>query len=147
MDTSSTSPGIPKQHPGILQDVRSLARELRGQFRNQVNLAALETRQAGESLIWMVTLGVMVGGLLLARQRSVSAHGTILRHRIHERMASPSLLGSAAGLGFLLGNRTQGPDSGLSWVRMAVSSMPWVNTLFNTLQASAPTQVSRSTEF
>jgi hypothetical protein len=45
---------------------RSLARELRGLFHDQVGLAALETRQAGESLVWMITLGVMVGGLLLS---------------------------------------------------------------------------------
>ena len=50
----------------MLQDVRSLARELRKLFHDQVGLAALETRQAGESLVWMVTLGVMAGGLLLS---------------------------------------------------------------------------------
>ena len=50
----------------MLQDVRSLARELRGLFHDQVGLAALETRQAGESLVWMITLGVMAGGLLLS---------------------------------------------------------------------------------
>ena len=66
MDTSSTSPGTPGHRPGVLQDVRSLARELRGLFHDQVGLAALETRQAGESLVWMVTLGVVVGGLLLS---------------------------------------------------------------------------------
>jgi len=66
MDTSSTSPGTPGHRPGVLQDVRSLARELRGLFHDQVGLAALETRQAGESLVWMITLGVVVGGLLLS---------------------------------------------------------------------------------
>nr|MBS0019746.1 phage holin family protein [Gammaproteobacteria bacterium] len=66
MDTSSTSPGTPGHRPGVLQDVRSLARELRGLFHDQVGLAALETRQAGESLIWMITLGVIAGGLLLS---------------------------------------------------------------------------------
>lgn len=39
------------------------------------------------------------------RQRSMGAQGAMLRHRIHDRMTSPALLGSAAGLGFLLGNR------------------------------------------
>jgi hypothetical protein len=62
---------------------------------------------------------------LLERQRSVGVHGTMLGHRIHERLSSPALLGSAAGLGFLLGNCTRGPVSGHSWLRMAVSSMPW----------------------
>lgn len=66
MDASSTSPGTSGHRPGVLQDVRSLARELRGLFHDQVGLAALETRQAGESLVWMITLGVMVGGVLLS---------------------------------------------------------------------------------
>jgi uncharacterized membrane protein YqjE len=66
MAASSTSPGTPEHRPGVLQDVRSLARELRGLFHDQVGLAALETRQAGESLVWMITLGVVVGGLLLS---------------------------------------------------------------------------------
>ncbi len=67
MDASSTtSPGTSGQRPGVLQDVRSLARELRGLFHDQVGLAALETRQAGESLVWMIILGVLVGGLLLS---------------------------------------------------------------------------------
>ena len=66
MDASSTSTGTSDQRPGVLQDVRTLARELRGLFHDQVGLAALETRQAGESLVWMVTLGVVVGGLLLS---------------------------------------------------------------------------------
>ena len=66
MDTSSNASGTPGHRPGVLQDVRSLARELRGLFHDQVGLAALETRQAGESLVWMVTLGVVVGGLLLS---------------------------------------------------------------------------------
>ena len=66
MDTSSNTSGTPGHRPGVLQDVRSLARELRGLFHDQVGLAALETRQAGESLVWMITLGVMAGGLLLS---------------------------------------------------------------------------------
>lgn len=50
----------------MLQEARSLARELRGLVHDQVCLAALETRRAGESLVWMITLGLMVGGLLLS---------------------------------------------------------------------------------
>ena len=90
---------------------------------------------------------------LLARQRSVGVQGTMLRHRIHERLTSPALLGSAVGLGFLLGQRKGGSDSGRSWLRIAVtsmpwvSSMPWVRTLFSTENPGAPTQVSSSSEF
>ena len=87
-----------------------------------------------------------------ARRRSVGAQGTKLRHRIHERLTSPALLGSAAGLGFLLGHRSGGSDSGRSWLRIAVGSMPWVSsmpwmrTLFTTENPGAPTGVSSSFE-
>ncbi len=84
---------------------------------------------------------------LLERQRSVGAQGSMLRHRIHERMTSPALLGSAVGLGFLLGIRTRDPGSDHSWLRLAVSSMPWTHTLFTALKPSAPTRVSASSEF
>jgi H+/Cl- antiporter ClcA len=84
---------------------------------------------------------------LRVRQRSVGMHGTMLRRRIHERMTSPALLGSAVGLGFLLGNRTRGPGSGPSWLRTAVSSIAWMHTLFATVHPSAPTGVSSSSEF
>jgi hypothetical protein len=82
---------------------------------------------------------------LLERRRSVRLQGTMLGHRIQERMTSPALLGSAAALGFLLGYRTGGPDSGHSWLRIALSSMPWVSsmpwmrTLFATENPGAPT--------
>jgi len=66
MDSSATVPIPPEQHPGVMQEVRSLGRELRGLVHDQVGLAALETRQAGESLVLMITLGVIVGGLLLS---------------------------------------------------------------------------------
>ena len=84
---------------------------------------------------------------LLERKRSIGVHGTKLGHRIHDRLTSPALLGSAAGLGFLLGHRTGGSDSGRSWLRMAVSSMPWMRTLFTTVQPSPPPGVSSSSEF
>lgn len=66
MDSPATVPVTPENHPGMMQEVRSLGRELRGLFHDQVSLAALETRQAGESLVLMITLGVIVGGLLLS---------------------------------------------------------------------------------
>ena len=47
-------------------NLRYLARKLHGLFHDQVGLAALATRQAGGNLVWMITLGVMVGVLLLS---------------------------------------------------------------------------------
>ena len=66
MDAPSTSPGTSEHKPGVLQDVRAMAHELRGLFHDQVGLAALETRRAGESLVRMVTLGVIIGGLMIS---------------------------------------------------------------------------------
>lgn len=84
---------------------------------------------------------------LLARQRSVRVQGARLGHRIRERLTSPALLGSAAGLGFLLGTRTGGSGSGPSWLRVAMSAMPWMPTLFTTVKPSAPTQAPSSSGF
>ena len=81
---------------------------------------------------------------LLERRRVIRVQGTMLGQSIREWMTSPALLGSAVGMGFLLGNRTRGPGSGLSWLRMAVSWMPWMHTLFIKMKPSEPTQVSSS---
>ncbi len=89
MDASSTSTGTSDQRPGVLQDVRTLARELRGLFHDQVGLAALETRQAGESLVWMVILGLMVGGLLLSAWLGLLA--AIILTLINHGVTSPSV--------------------------------------------------------
>jgi len=101
MDASSTSTGTSDQRPGVLQDVRTLARELRGLFHDQVGLAALETRQAGESLVWMVILGVMVGGLLLSAWLGLLA--AIILTLIDHGVTSPSVaLPLAVGANLLL---------------------------------------------
>ena len=84
---------------------------------------------------------------LLARHRSVRKQGTMLGHSIHERLTSPALLGSAIGVGLLLGSRTGGPDSGPSWLRVAISAMPWMHTSFTSVKPSAPTQPPSSPEF
>lgn len=66
---------------------------------------------------------------LLERRQSIAAHGTMLGDSIHARLTSPALLGSAAGLGFLLGHRSGGSDSGRSWLRIALTSMPWMSSM------------------
>lgn len=45
----------------LLQQVQALEREVRGVVKTQLQLAGLETRQAGESLVRMVALAVIVG--------------------------------------------------------------------------------------
>lgn len=45
----------------LLQQVQALEREVRGVLKTQLQLAGLETRQAGESLVHMVALAVILG--------------------------------------------------------------------------------------
>lgn len=68
---------------------------------------------------------------LLERRQAVGAHGSRLSQGIHERITSPAVLGSAVGVGFLLGYRSKpGPDSDHPWLRIVASSAPWMHTLF-----------------
>lgn len=46
---------------GLLQQVQALQSEVRGVIKTQLQLAGLETRQAGESLVRMVALAVILG--------------------------------------------------------------------------------------
>lgn len=48
----------------VLQEARSLWHELRALLQNRLQLAVLETRRAGESLVTMIIAGVMVAVLL-----------------------------------------------------------------------------------
>jgi uncharacterized membrane protein YqjE len=52
--------------PGLFQEASLLGRDLRGLVHDHLSLAALETRQAGESLVSMISLGVLIAGLLLS---------------------------------------------------------------------------------
>ena len=49
---------------GVLEDAQALWHELHGLAHDRFRLAALETQRAGESLVTMVVVGVMVGVLL-----------------------------------------------------------------------------------
>lgn len=64
-------------------------------------------------------------------RRSAGMHGRRLSQGIHERITSPAVLGSAVGVGSMLGyRRTQGSDSDHPWLRIVASSAPWMHTLF-----------------
>lgn len=61
-NSSSTSSG---QEPGLLETATRLGKELRGVVHDHLFLAALETRQAGESLVLIVAMGLFTACLLL----------------------------------------------------------------------------------
>jgi len=60
---SSDKPG---NSPGLLDDVWLLGHDLRAAAYSQVRLAALETRQAGESLISIIAMGLIAAGLVFS---------------------------------------------------------------------------------
>jgi len=54
----------PVSDSSVLEDAQSLLHELLGLTHDRFRLAALETRRAGESLVSMIMVGVMVAFLL-----------------------------------------------------------------------------------
>ena len=52
--------------PGLTQQARLLWRDLHGLAHDHLQLAALETQRAGESLVTMIIAGMLVAGLLLS---------------------------------------------------------------------------------
>ncbi|NOU23074.1 MAG: phage holin family protein [Methyloglobulus sp.] len=73
MDSNTIENELPGQTPmhgnpvngsSLLEDAHALWHELRGLSHDRFQLAALETQQAGVSLVNMVIVGVLVAGLL-----------------------------------------------------------------------------------
>jgi uncharacterized membrane protein YqjE len=64
MPGQTATHGEPMNSSGVLEDAQSLWYELRGLTHDRFRLAALETRRAGESLVSMIMLGVMIAILL-----------------------------------------------------------------------------------
>lgn len=60
--------GVAPADSGFLEDLKSLWHELRGLVHDQLTLAALETRLAGNSLVTMIAAGVMVAALLVTQR-------------------------------------------------------------------------------
>lgn len=64
MQTPATELPPPPPPPGILDNVKVIWGELVDLFNDSLHLFALETKQAGESLVKMIAAGVMVALLL-----------------------------------------------------------------------------------
>lgn len=77
--------GDPGSGSGMLKDAQSLWHELRELSHHWLRLAALETQQAGKSLVGMIAAGVMVGmlltsawlGLMAAAVHKLAEHGVV----------------------------------------------------------------------
>lgn len=58
--------GASPSDSGLLQDAKSLWQELRGLAHDQLTLAVLETRLAGQGLVTMIAAGLMIAILLVS---------------------------------------------------------------------------------
>ena len=65
-ESAAPSAGNPAAGAGLLEDARSLWREGSALFQDRLQLAALETRLAGESLVTMIVAGLIVAVLVVA---------------------------------------------------------------------------------
>ncbi len=63
---SRAAASAPAPPANWLKEVRELWDELQGLAHDHLQLAALETQRAGESLVTMITAGMIVAGLLLS---------------------------------------------------------------------------------
>lgn len=64
-DSHSDNAGNEQKAPGLFTEAKALIDEYRGLARDHLHLAALETRQAGESVVRMVATGIVAGGTAL----------------------------------------------------------------------------------
>jgi uncharacterized membrane protein YqjE len=66
------------QEPGLLEAAGLLGRELGAMVHDHLFLAALETRQAGESLVRIIAMGVIVACLLLTAWLALAGAAVIM---------------------------------------------------------------------
>lgn len=85
--------------PGLLDGFLLLGHELRATAHSHVRLAALETRQAGESLVSIIAMGLIAAGLVLSTWLAlVAAMMLLLVERGLMSTSSASLLAMAANM-------------------------------------------------
>ena len=94
--------GVAPAAPGLLEDVKSLWHEFRGLAHDRLTLAALETRQAGNSLVTMIAAGMMVAALLVSAWLGLMGAAVLLLIGIGVTASIAMLLAVAANLVFAL---------------------------------------------
>jgi hypothetical protein len=93
----------PSRRAAVPQEAKLLWQELRGLAHDRLELAALETQRAGESLVAMVVAGMLVAGLVFSAWLGVLG-ATLLALTSRGVMATGSalLLGVALNLAIAL---------------------------------------------
>jgi uncharacterized membrane protein YqjE len=64
LDAAASAACAEPMAPGLLEGIDALVKDLRRRVRDQLRLAALETRRAGESLVLILAFGIVVGVVL-----------------------------------------------------------------------------------
>jgi hypothetical protein len=88
----------PLNDSGVLADARSLWAELCGLSLDRLQLAALETRRAGDSLVTMIISGVMIAGLLTSAWLGLLAAAVVVLIDTGLATSSAILLATAFNL-------------------------------------------------
>jgi uncharacterized membrane protein YqjE len=83
--------GDPMSDSEMQEDAQSLWKELQGLTHDRLRLAALETQRAGENLVTMIVMGVMVAILLIGAWLGLMA-ATVLRLIESGMVASNAIL-------------------------------------------------------
>ena len=94
--------GAPPDVSGLLQAAKTLWYELRELVHEQVTLAALETRLAGQSLVIMIAAGLGIAVLLVTAWLGLMGATVLWLISIGLRASLAILLAVAANLGFAL---------------------------------------------
>ncbi|HEX5125782.1 MAG TPA: phage holin family protein [Rhodocyclaceae bacterium] len=99
-DPSGTETAIDSDNatPGALEETKILWHALRRVVRDHLQLAALETRLAGESLVTMIAAGVMVAALLVSTWLVLVAAAVLQLVNSGVSLSSAMLLAALANL-------------------------------------------------
>lgn len=87
--------------PGLMDLAGSLGQDLQALIQDHLRLAALETRLAGESLVWILALGLLAACLVFTGWLALVSVGMIWLIERNVVSASGALLLVAAGHGVI----------------------------------------------
>jgi hypothetical protein len=94
--------GNPADGAGLLEDAKSLWREGAALLQDRLQLAALETRLAGESLVTMIVAGVIVAVLVVAAWLGLVGAAILMLVGLGVGAGTALLLGVLVNLGVAL---------------------------------------------
>ena len=94
--------GEPPDVSGLLQAVKTLWYELRELVHDELTLATLETRLAGQSLVTMIAAGLGIAILLVTAWLGLMGAAVLWLNSIGVRASIAILIAVAANLGFAL---------------------------------------------